>query len=390
MKVAIVTRFPADPASPRGGVESVSVNLVRALAGLGDLSLHVVTSDPRAPQADESQWLGVQVHRLPWTGRNMLTYATGAGRREMRRFLQELIPDVIHAHDVYGLMVKGLDIPRVFTIHGFIHADTLLAGGWSARLRSWLWRRAELAGWADQPHIISISPYVRERLAGIARGVIHDIDNPISEAPFGIERAEVPLRIFSAAWISPRKNTMGLLRAFSRLIAKGGRAELRLAGAAPMDKYLAEVRDYIACEGLQERVKILGRLDYESVLEELKHAAVFALVSLEENSPMAIEEAMAAGVPVVTANRCGMPYMVRDGESGFLVDPNDPDDVADRLRQLLEDDGLRAGMGTMGRQIAMDRFHPRRIAERTRDVYLRAIRDHERTFQQQRQQDART
>ena len=70
-------------------------------------------------------------------------------------------------------------------------------------------------------------------------------------------------------------------------------------------------------------------------------AAAFALISLEENSPMAIEEAMAAGVPVVTSNRCGMPYMVRDEESGFLVNPDDSEETAERLRQLLTDDELR-------------------------------------------------
>jgi glycosyltransferase involved in cell wall biosynthesis len=107
----------------------------------------------------------------------------------------------------------------------------------------------------------------------------------------------------------------------------------------------------------------------------MSRAAVFTLVSLEENSPMAIEEAMAAGVPVVTSNRCGMPYMVRNGESGFLVDPNNPDDIARRLGKLLKDDELRRSMGAKGREIALDRFHPSKVAARTREVYLRAIND---------------
>jgi len=90
---------------------------------------------------------------------------------------------------------------------------------------------------------------------------------------------------------------------------------------------------------------------------------------------MGIEEAMAAGIPVVTSNRCGMPYMVRDGESGFLVDPNNPNDIARRLGQLFKDDELRRTMGAKGREIALDRFHPDKVATRTREVYLRAIHD---------------
>jgi glycosyltransferase involved in cell wall biosynthesis len=375
MKVAIITRFPNDPTAPQGGVESVSVNLVAALAKLGDIELHVVTTDPKCRQASETTWNGVPVHRLAWTGRKMLTHVTGKGRRQMQEFLTQLAPDVIHAHDVYGLMVKGMDVPRVFTVHGFIYADTLLARK-APRLRSFLWKCIETAGWADQPHIISISPYVRERLAGFTRAVIHDIDNPIAERFFDIDRDEHAGRIFCAAGISRRKNQLGLLLAFQHLIEGGVDAQLRLAGGINDEACFQAAKDFVANSNLGQRVTFLGKLPYEAVREELRHAAVFTLVSLEENSPMAIEEAMAAGVPVVTSNRCGMPYMVRDGESGFLVDPHDPEDIAARLADVLNDPVRRAVMGQHSREIARDRFHPARIACRTRGVYLRSIRDH--------------
>jgi len=304
----------------------------------------------------------------------MLTHVTGEGRRQMQRYLAELAPDVIHAHDVHGLMVKGMQVPRVFTVHGFIYADTLLHPR-TPRIRSWLWKRVETAGWADQPHIISISPYVRERLAGFTQAVIHDIDNPISERFFDIDRDEQPGRILCAAGISRRKNQLGLLRAFQRLVEQGADAQLRLAGGVNEEAYFQAAKDFVAHTGLGQRVVFLGKLPYEAVREELRRAAVFTMVSLEENSPMAIEEAMAAGVPVVTSNRCGMPYMVRDGESGFLVDPNDAEDVAARLGDVLSDPARRAEMGQRSREIARDRFHPARIASLTREVYLRAVRD---------------
>jgi glycosyltransferase involved in cell wall biosynthesis len=71
-----------------------------------------------------------------------------------------------------------------------------------------------------------------------------------------------------------------------------------------------------------------------------------------------------------------MPYLVRDGESGFLVDPLDPTDIAARLCELLANDDLRVEMGARSREIARDRFHPERIALRTRAVYRRAVREH--------------
>lgn len=370
-----MTSFPDDPGAPVGGVEAVSVNLVRALAQFDDLDIHVVTTRRTYSSSRTEQWGKVIVHRLPWAGGSTLRNAIGPGRRQMKEYLGKIGPDIIHTHDTYGLMVKGMAVPRVFTIHGFIHGDLLVSGSRFATVRSMIWRLVETAGWADQPHIISISPYVRERLGGIAKGVIHDIDNPISEPFFDIDRKERKGAIFSAAAICPRKNTLALVDAVAELATNGHDIELRLAGSIDNEGYVQQVRNRIKQKGLERQVFLLGRLDTEQVHEELSAAGVFALTSLEENSPMGIEEAMAAGVPVVTSNRCGMPYMVRNGESGFLVDPNNPDDIARRLGQLLNDDELRRSMGAKGREIALDRFHPAKVAARTREVYLRAIHD---------------
>ena len=374
-----MTSFPDDPSAPVGGVEAVSVNLVEALAEFADLDIHVITARRTLTSPRIERWARGDIHRLPWAGGSTLRNAVGPGRRQMQEYLRKIKPDVIHAHDTYGLMVKGMAVPRVFTIHGFIHRDTLVSGSRFAALRSWIWRRVETSGWADHPHIISISPYVRERLRGIATGVIHDIDNPISESFFGIDRKEHKGTIFSAAAVTPLKNTLALVDAAAELAANGHNVELRLAGSLDDKGYVQRVRERIEQKGLEKHIRLLGKIDTEQIRKELSAAAVFSLASVQENSPMGIEEAMAAGVPVVTSNRCGMPYMVRDGESGFLVDPNNPDDIARRLKQLLENDELRRSMGAKGREIALDRFHPAKVAARTRDVYLRAIHD----FQQE-------
>jgi len=380
LKVAVVTSFPIDPGAPIGGVEAVSVNLVQALAEFEDLDIDVITTRQDCHSEQTEDWGKVSVHRLPWAGGSMLRNAVGSGQRQMQEYLRKIKPDIIHAHDTYGLMVKGMAVPRVFTIHGFIYGDVMVSGRRFASLRSRIWRRIETSGWVDQPHIISISPYVRERLRGIARGVIHDIDNPVSQFFFDIHRKERQGTIFCAAALIPRKNTLALVDAVAKLVANGLEVELRLAGSLEHKNYVQQVRERIRQKGLEKKVLLLVTLNTKQIQDELSTASIFALTSLEENSPMGIEEAMAAGVPVVTSNRCGMPYMVRDRESGFLVDPNNPEDIARRLGQLLEDDELRRSMGAKGREIALDRFHPAKVARRTRDIYLHAVQDfkHER------------
>ncbi len=348
------------------------MNLCRALSTFRDMEIHVVTFVPGAGDGFSPE--GFTIHRLPAEPGFVLINAVGRWKRRIEGFLHDLSPDVVHAHDIYGLTVTGLQVPRVFTIHGFVHADTLVSGESFPRLRSRIWKYVETGGWARQPRIISISPYVRERLSGIARGVIHDIDNPISEEFFRVPRREQKGVIFSAAGISPRKNTLKLVEGFANMLNRGVEGELRLAGAIWEESYGERVRKRISELGLEKKVVLLGRVTMERVREELAQASVFALVSLEENSPMGIEEAMAAGVPVLTSNRCGMPYMVRHGDSGYLVDPNDPEDIAYRLEKILGDDTLRESMGKRSVEIALDRFHPQVVARRTREVYFEAAR----------------
>ena len=86
---------------------------------------------------------------------------------------------------------------------------------------------------------------------------------------------------------------------------------------------------------------------------------------------MAIAEAMAAGIPVVASNRCGMPYMIQEGKTGFLIDPESSEQIARCLIQLLGAQQLRQQMGQAGRQMAMERFHPHAVALRTKAVYER-------------------
>lgn len=373
LRLAFVTQYPRDPESPRGGVEAVSVNLVRALARLPGLELHVVTSQSGPSEPEYERMGGIEVHRLPRTSRWILHEAVGPGRRAMHRCLHEVRPDVVHSHDVYGLMVQGFPAPRVFTVHGFIHADTRVSGGRFSLIRSWLWRLVETRGWARQHHVISISPYVRERLTGRVKGRMHDIENPVAEIFFDVERREVDGAIFCAGLVERRKNTLVLVEALARLRERGVNARLRLAGSVREPDYGRRLEEAVSAAGLADRVDVLGPLSSAAVREELARASVFALVSLEENAPMGIAEAMAAGVPVVASDRCGMPYMVRHGDTGFLVDPIDPEELASRLAALLGDPERRRRMGRLARAVARQRFHPDAVARRTLDVYRHAV-----------------
>ena len=144
---------------------------------------------------------------------------------------------------------------------------------------------------------------------------------------------------------------------------------LRIAGSITDDAYAQELAAYISEHHLEKHITLLGRISTQEVQDELSRASVYALVSLEENSPMGIEEAMAAGVPVVTSNRCGMPYMVKHGETGYLVNPFNEKDIASKLKLILASKARKDSMSKKAKIQALDLYHADSVARRTLAVY---------------------
>ncbi|MBT8342954.1 MAG: glycosyltransferase family 4 protein, partial [Desulfatitalea sp.] len=137
--------------------------------------------------------------------------------------------------------------------------------------------------------------------------------------------------------------------------------------------YLSKVKTAIQDNRIEDKIVFLGHIGREQLQTELAGAMCMLLPSLQENAPMAISEAMAVGVPVIASNRCGMPYMIEDNRSGFLVDPDDYTDIGNKIIQLASDESLCSHMGEKGREIALSRFHPDVVAEKTVKAYDRVI-----------------
>lgn len=370
MKAAVFSVYPADSNCPRGGIEAVTVVLVRALAQLGDLDVHVVTLDRGRTSTAVEKDGDITVHRLSgsdWP--EILDIFIGPGRRRLVTYINQLQPDVLHTHETYGLALGGIPIPHVHTLHGFDHANLVADSARFARIRAPLWRLAERQGLSRQRHIVSITPYVRKMIEPQTHARIYDVDNPVEERFFHIEHRPESGRVLCAGWIDERKNTLGCVEAFARIANRHPEARLAIAGGTKDAEYFHRVRQSIERHEITDRVEILGHVDRDALSRELARANVLLLPSRQENAPMVVAEAMAAGVPVVASNRCGMPYMIDEGRTGFLVDPESTDEIADRLARLCDSKPLSQQMGQAGHVIAVERFHPRVVAEKTRTIY---------------------
>ena len=87
--------------------------------------------------------------------------------------------------------------------------------------------------------------------------------------------------------------------------------------------------------GIDERVTFTGYVTDEQLRAALTRATVFAMPSLAELQSIATMEAMASGLPIVAANAMALPHLVHEGENGYLFDPGDAKDLADKLSRVL-------------------------------------------------------
>ena len=146
------------------------------------------------------------------------------------------------------------------------------------------------------------------------------------------------------AKLSPEKNHEMLLLAARILVDKGIDIRVLLAGEGPTrDALASRIREL----GLRETVEISGYVDRDTFFAGID---MLVLCSTLENLPFSLMEAMSRGLPVVATSVGGVPDLVEDGVTGYLVPPGQVDMLSQRLQALVRDDALRDCLGAAGRR----------------------------------------
>ena len=263
MKVVIFSRYPVDSSRPKGGIESVTVVLVKSLAQLVDMEVHLITLERERSRNTVEQDGTITIHRLAGSSwPQILDIIAGPGKKRLVGYIKELRPDILHTHETYGLCLGDISMPHVFTVHGFDHANLIADSAKFGHLRSRLWRYVERRGLAAQKHIISITPYVRQMIEPLTKAKIYDIDNPVDERFFKIERKAESGRFLCVGWINERKNTLGAVEAFANIADRFPQAKLIIAGQAREQDYFNRIKQCIEQHGIGDRVELLGHIDH--------------------------------------------------------------------------------------------------------------------------------
>ncbi len=156
-----------------------------------------------------------------------------------------------------------------------------------------------------------------------------------------------------------RKGVEVLLAALARLLETVPGARLLIAGDGEHRRALERTAVRL---GVEEAVTFLGRCDAARVRVLLAGAGALAVPSIYEGMPLVVLEAMEAGVPVVASRVSGIPEVVVDGETGWLVPPEDPGALAAALGEALAQPEEARRRGEAGRRRLDERFRPRHAA----------------------------
>lgn len=158
-----------------------------------------------------------------------------------------------------------------------------------------------------------------------------------------------------------------LLRAAAMVQREFPRAVFLIVGGVLEPEYFRGLEDLIRSLALSDTVKFLGARN--DVMPLLAASDVFCLPSRSEGFSNALVEAMACGLPCVATRVGGNAEALADGESGFIVDSDAPEPLAERLLALLRDPELRRRMGQRGRETAEHRFSAHGMITQLTDIY---------------------
>lgn len=288
----------------------------------------------------------------------------------LRSFLRTGDYDVVHVHSPLVAAVLRLVMltlrnrpPVVSTEH-----NSWASYGRSTRLLNRLTFRLDAAHIAVSEQVIhSIPAGLRPRTEVIVHGV--DLA-AITDARLEREavRAEFQLRpdqivICTVANLRWQKGYPDLFAAAKQVIDEGHDVVFLAVGQGPLE---AELKERHAQLGLGDRFRMLG---YRSdAIRVLVASDIFALASLHEGYPIAVMEAMVAGLPIVSTDAGGVPEAVQNGVEGFVVPSQRPDELAAALIKVITDPDLRRRMSEASLRRGQT-YDIRTAIERTQQIY---------------------
>jgi glycosyltransferase involved in cell wall biosynthesis len=169
--------------------------------------------------------------------------------------------------------------------------------------------------------------------------------------------AREPVILYAGVLI-PRKGVHHLLRAFAKVVQEFPEVRLEIVGRDENPEYAEELRQEVFRLRLNGRVSFVGEVPQVELANRMRRSRVFVLPTYSEGLPRVVFEAMATSVPVIATAVSGIPEIIQNEITGFLVPPGDEEALAERLRWVLKHPQEAKAMGHRAREFARSFFSP--------------------------------
>lgn len=348
----------------RGGAEVLLSELARLAPSRG-LKFEVAFYLPQHRRmVEELRQGGVEVHCLETPTTARMLAQVGA----TTRLIRSRRPDIVHAHlpvagAVARLAAASAGVPLVYTEHNVFSGYHPLT------------RMLSLATWTLQSHVVAVSQSVAKTLPATVPVTVVPNGIPVrrfSEAAGerGRVRKELGLAddefvVGTVAVFRTAKRLERFVRCIEDLRARGHRVVGLIVGYGPLE---AELRATVAGSTAAGSIRMLGAST--EVASLLSAFDLWLMTSEHEGLPLALLEAMAAGLPVVATPVGGIPEVV-NGENGVLAEP---ENLADAVASLVEDDTRRHSLSQAARATVVAGFGIEKTLTQLIDVYRQVAR----------------
>ncbi len=349
-------------------------HLLTLLSGINRVRFIPTVIAPSGSLTQELKKRKIPVFEVPMSGHSYVPAVNA-----LTKLLRKYDPDVIHTHGqraglIGRLAARGMPVKKVHTEHTYTRQFRLQN---PVLHLSHLRAMQVLDKWTDK--VIAVSKAVKQFLidAKISKpDKIVTIYNGITPLTSKISEKEIQafkekykiasddIVIGTIGSFNAQKDTVTLMKAFSKMVKKWPKIKLVLVGRGALKYKLEKLAKKLQ---LEDRVVFTGALS--NVLPALKSFKVFVLPSLSEAFGITLLEAMKAGVPIVATRVGGIPEIITHNHNGLLVEPKNPKKLAATLMQLLNDKKLQHKL-VSNHSKTLEKFSADKMIEETEKVYI--------------------
>lgn len=350
-----------------GGITAHVYELSQALKNIGcDVSVATRFVDKNQKEFENID--GIHIYRFD------LKYFGFTYGYQINRFLKNLIKenqfDIIHIHGMRPLEFYNIkDIPLVYTNHTSGYLKRIKKGGYRIPILKRLFNKPKLF-LAPSEELLEVPFAFDAKKVFISNGVISSKFTRNEEVRKKL-RAELSIKDDEKLAIMTRrmvwKNGINYLALATKYI-KNDTLKLLFIGDGEQFQEVKKILE----KNFKNRFILLGSKEHHEIIDYYSASDISILSSLMEATSISGLEAMAASLPLVGTSVGGIPVLIKDGINGYLCEPMDPKDLAEKIDMLLDNDFKK--MGENSKKFVEEKFDWIQIAEKTLGEYKELLK----------------